>query len=104
MLELASYAEAACIFLEAFGVILLFLNDSAMSSFLPANHDELVAQQLDNLANMAERVASPEFKQSFRAGVVARAKAANSYVAYMDAQGRLVREWPATGVIEVVGG
>ncbi|MDJ0367447.1 hypothetical protein QMK33_20045 [Hymenobacter sp. H14-R3] len=64
----------------------------------------LVAQQLDNLANMAERVASPEFKRSFRAGVVARAKAVNSYVAYMDAQGRLVREWPTTGVIEVVAG
>lgn len=73
-----------------------------MDPFLSTNHDELVAQQLNNLANMAERVASRPFKESFRAGVVARAKAANSYVAYMDKQGRLVREWPATGAIEVV--
>lgn len=74
-----------------------------MNSVLPAGHDERVAQQLDNLANMAERVATPEFKRSFRAGVVARAKAAKSYVAHLDKQGRLVREWPATGITEIVG-
>jgi hypothetical protein len=74
-----------------------------MPSTPSASSDQLVAQQLDNLANMAERVASPEFKRGFRASVVARAKAANSYVAYLDKQGRLVREWPATGIIEVVG-
>ncbi|WP_046244136.1 hypothetical protein [Hymenobacter terrenus] len=62
----------------------------------------LVAQQLDNLANMAERVASPEFKRGFRASVVARAKAANSFLTYRDQQGRLVREWPATGQIEIL--
>ncbi len=73
-----------------------------MNPLASANHDELVAQQLDNLANLAERVASPSFKESFRADVVARAKAANSYIAYLDKQGRLVHEWPNTGVIEVM--
>ena len=61
-----------------------------------------VAQQLDNLANMAERVASPEFKQGFRAFVRARAKAANSFLTYRDAQGHLVQEWPGTGRLEIL--
>ena len=62
----------------------------------------VVAQQLDNLANMAERVASPEFKQGFREFVRARAKAANSFLTYRDAQGRLVQEWPSTGRLEIL--
>lgn len=82
------------------------LSCCAYSSFVmpvPSNDTETrVAQQLDNMANLAERVASPEFKRSFRAGVVARAKAAGSYVAYFDKAGRLVREWPTTGKLEVV--
>lgn len=103
LLELDVHGAAACTFLSVAGVILLLPKRLfGMNSLLSTDHDELVAQQLDNLANMAERVASPAFKQSFRAGVVARAKAANSYVAYMDKQGRLIREWPATGIIEVV--
>ncbi|AMJ64583.1 hypothetical protein [Hymenobacter sp. PAMC 26628] len=61
-----------------------------------------VAQQLDNLANMAERVASPEFKRGFREFVRARAKAANSFLTYRDEQGRLVQEWPSTGRLEVL--
>lgn len=61
-----------------------------------------VAQQLDNLANMAERVATPEFQRGFRASVVARAKAANSFLTYRDKQGRLIKEWPATGRVEVL--
>ena len=63
---------------------------------------KLIEQQLHNLANMAERVATPEFKRGFRASVVARAKAANSFLTYRDQQGRLVREWPATGQIEIL--
>lgn len=74
-----------------------------MNPISSADRDQLEAQQLSNLANLAERVALPAFKRSFRAGVRARAQAANSYVAYLDEQGRLVREWPATGVIEVAG-
>lgn len=61
-----------------------------------------ITQQLDNLANMAERVASPEFKRSFRAFVRARAHNANATLTYRDAQGRLVQEWPDTGRIEVL--
>ncbi|MBC6612485.1 hypothetical protein H8B15_16290 [Hymenobacter sp. BT507] len=61
-----------------------------------------VAQQLDNLANMTERVASPEFKRGFREYVHARAKKANSFLTYRDAQGRLVREWPNTNRIEIL--
>ena len=61
-----------------------------------------VAQQLENLANMAERVASPEFKRGFREFVRARAKAANSFLTYRDAQGRLVQEWPSTGRVDVL--
>lgn len=62
----------------------------------------VVAQQLDNLANMAERVASPEFKRGFREFVRSRAKAANSSLTYRDAQGRLVQEWPRTGRLEIL--
>lgn len=68
----------------------------------PAAASTLIEQQVNNLANMAERVATPEFKRGFRASVVARAKAANSFLTYRDQQGRLVREWPATGRIEIL--
>ena len=68
----------------------------------PATDSNTIAQQLNNLANMAERVATPEFKLGFRASVVARAKAANSSLTYRDKQGRLVREWPATGRVEIL--
>ena len=61
-----------------------------------------VAEQLENLANTAERVASPEFKRGFREFVRARAKAANSSLTYRDAQGRLVQESAATGCITVL--
>ena len=70
-----------------------------MQSLLP---ETVQTQQLDNLAHMAERVASPEFKQGFQEFVRARAKAANSFLTYRDAQGRLVQEWPATGHLEVL--
>lgn len=63
---------------------------------------DVQAQQLDNFAHMAERVASPAFKQGFREYVRARAKAANSFLTYHDAQGRLVQEWPATGHLEIL--
>jgi hypothetical protein len=69
---------------------------SILSSFQTA------AQQIDNLANMAERVATPEFKRSFRAFVRTRAQSANATLTYRDAQGRLVEEWPETGRIEVL--
>ena len=68
----------------------------------PATDFKILTQQLDNLANMAERVATPEFKSGFRASVVARAKAANSFLTYRDKHGRLVREWPATGRVEIL--
>ena len=63
---------------------------------------ELQAQQFDNLARLAERVATPEFKQGFREFVRARAKQANSSLTYRDAQGRLVQEWPATGRLDIL--
>jgi hypothetical protein len=68
-------------------------------TFSPAT---LVAQQLDNLANMDKRVASPEFKQGFQEFIRARAKKANSFLTYRDAQGRLVQEWPNTGRVEIL--
>ena len=84
------------------GVTLLLLTlPIVMAAASPA--PDLIAQQLDNLANMAERVASPEFKRGFRASVRARAGAANSYLTYVDKQGQTVREWPITGLIEVLG-
>ncbi len=61
-----------------------------------------IVQQLNNLANMAERVATPEFKRSFRAFVRARAQSANTTLTYRDTQGRLVQEWPGTGRVEVL--
>ena len=68
----------------------------------PVTDFNILTQQLGNLANMAERVATPEFKSGFRASVVARAMAANSFLTYRDQQGRLVREWPATGRMEIL--
>ena len=68
----------------------------------PPLPDTVQTQQLDNLAHMAERVASPEFKQGFQEFVRAKAKAANSFLTYRDAQGRLVQEWPVTGHLEVL--
>ena len=68
----------------------------------PATDSKILIRQLGNLANMAERVATPEFKSGFKASVVARAKAANSFLTYRDQQGRLVREWPATGRVEIL--
>lgn len=70
------------------------------SAHLPDS--DVVLQQLDNLANMAERVASPAFKRSFRDSVRARALGAESFLTYRDGQGRLVQEWPNTGRIEVL--
>ena len=69
------------------------------SAYLP---DSDVVMQLDNLTNMAERVASPAFKRSFRDFVRVRAQKANSFLTYRDAHGRLVQEWPNTGQIEVL--
>ena len=63
---------------------------------------QTLAQQLDNLANLAERVSLPEFQHGFQASVVARAVAANSAITYRDKQGHLVRESPATGRVELV--
>lgn len=51
---------------------------------------------------MAERVATPELQRDFRESGAARAKAANSYLTYRDQRGRLVREWPATGRVEIL--
>lgn len=73
-----------------------------MISPSPLSESATVAAQLDNLANMAERVASPEFKRGFQEFVRARAKAANSFLTYRDAQGRLVQEWPATGQVAIL--
>ena len=67
----------------------------------PAELD-LQAQQLDHLAHLAERVATPAFKQGFREFVRARAKQAGSSLTYRDARGRLVQEWPASGRLDVL--
>ena len=61
-----------------------------------------IAQQLENLVNMAERVATPGFKQGFRAFIRARAGAANSSLTYRNEQGQLVREWPSEGTVEIL--
>ncbi len=61
-----------------------------------------VAEQLQNLADMAERVALPAFRQGFRKSIVARAQAVGSSLTYRDEQGRLVQEWPGTGRIQVL--
>jgi hypothetical protein len=102
LLELDIDEAAARTILESVTVNLLSTSSiSPMASDSPSTA-ALVAQQLDNLANMAERVASPEFKEGFQAFVRARAKGANSSLTYRDAQGRLVQEWPNTGKVEVL--
>ncbi|NVO86415.1 hypothetical protein HW556_16125 [Hymenobacter sp. P5252] len=61
----------------------LVLQDHARSYVQP------LAQQLDNLANLAERVSQPAFQDGFQASVSARAEAAKSFLAHRDAPGRL---------------
>lgn len=68
----------------------------------PQDYVQPLAQQLDNLANLAERVSQSEFQHGFQASVVARAVAANSFITYRDEQGHLVRESPATGRVELL--
>ena len=96
------HRAAACTVSQTFGVNLLPTPKISRMDSVSPSPSATVAQQLDNLANMAERVASPEFKQGFRAFVRARAKAANSFLTYRDAQGHLVQEWPGTGRLEIL--
>lgn len=92
----------ACTILQTFGVNLLLTSTTSPMNSISSSPTVVVAQQLDNLANMAERVASPEFKRGFREFVRSRAKAANSFLTYRDAQGRLIQEWPSTGRLEIL--
>ena len=71
--------------------LLNHLPNTTLMPLAPSFITPTVAEQLDNLVNMAERVASPEFKRGFREFVRARAKAANSSLTYRDSQGRLVQ-------------
>jgi len=49
------------------------------------------------LANLSEIIQTAEFQQDYQAAIREQARQHNSFIAYLDEQGRLVREYPATG-------
>lgn len=54
---------------------------------------------MSQLANLSEIIKDPEFQREFRANIREEARQHNSFVAYIDQQGRMVREYPGTGEI-----
>ena len=54
---------------------------------------------MNSLANIGETVQSPEFQARFDDLVTGTAQRNHSFIAYMDEQKRMVREYPATGEI-----
>jgi hypothetical protein len=49
------------------------------------------------LANLSGIIQTAEFQQEYQAAIREQARQHNSFIAYLDEQGRLVREYPATG-------
>ena len=49
--------------------------------------------------NKAELIQTPEWQESYRAGIREKAIKHNSFLAYYDEKNRLVREYPVTGEI-----
>ena len=54
---------------------------------------------MNSLADMGAMLQSPEFQERFEDVVSGTARRNNSYIVYVDAQQRTVREYPATGEI-----
>jgi len=54
---------------------------------------------MNSIANIGEMLKDPEFQTRFEDSVSGAARRTNSFIAYMDEQGRMVREYPATGEI-----
>ena len=48
---------------------------------------------------MNDLLDSPEFRQQFRNTLVEEARQTNTALHYVDAEGRYVEEWPATGAL-----
>jgi hypothetical protein len=49
------------------------------------------------LANLSGIIQTAEFQQDYQVAIREQARQHNSFIAYLDEQGRLVREYPATG-------
>jgi len=58
---------------------------------------------MDPLANLTEVLQTPAFHQQFATAICEQARASSLFVSYRDAQGRLVREYPASGEAYEVG-
>jgi ferredoxin-NADP reductase len=54
---------------------------------------------MNSIADMGAMLQSPEFQERFEDVVSGTARRNNSYIVYVDAQQRTVREYPATGEI-----
>lgn len=54
---------------------------------------------MNSIANIGEMLKDPEFQARFEDIVSGTARRNNSFIAYIDEQGRMVREYPATGEI-----
>lgn len=51
------------------------------------------------LAHLSQTISSPEFQEDYQAAIREKARQHNSFIAYLDEQDRLVREYPASGEI-----
>lgn len=52
---------------------------------------------MNSIANISEMLQDADFQDKFEDEVSGAARRTNSFIAYMDEQGRMVREYPATG-------
>ncbi len=58
---------------------------------------------MDPLINLTEILQTPAFQQQYATAIREQACASNSFLSYRDPQGRLVREYPASGEVYEVG-
>ena len=56
-------------------------------------------QQMNSISNISEMLKDPDFQARFEDNVSGTARRNNSFIAYVDKQGRMVREYPATSEI-----
>ena len=54
---------------------------------------------MNSIANIGEMLKDPEFQARFEDNVSGEARRKNTFIAYVDEQGRMVREYPATGEV-----
>lgn len=49
------------------------------------------------LANLSQLLKNPDFQEEYQVAIREKARQYNSFIAYVDAQERIIREYPASG-------